>query len=274
MCGLDVRPLITKSGPRQRLLGEFMLGNLRPVVMATTSTPSVLNLESSAARMESVDGSCPLNQQLPLGPPVSGSGSQNPAIRSGLQNSRTYSTVDCPPPTLAEWVDMTRPVVLQPVLSGITAWKPGTLGLYARPRGAQDPGSWPTALPIWKVRVDGLKPMEAMFQFADNITQSALYIAADDWTRKAGKEWSVGKRFGAFNSAAEFVTNFLEISSNRCFYEIIRKDRPCKAYFDLEAEAGAMKDVSCGMQLFVSGGHVWNFAGQRMGSRVLADSHI
>jgi len=38
----------------------------------------------------------------------------------------------------------------------------------------------------------------------------------------------------------DFVTNFLEISQNRCFYEIIRKDRPCKAYLDLEAEAGVM----------------------------------
>jgi hypothetical protein len=40
----------------------------------------------------------------------------------------------------------------------------------------------------------------------------------------------------------EFVTNFLEISPNRCFYEIIRNSRPCKAYLDLEADAGAMSE--------------------------------
>ncbi len=50
----------------------------------------------------------------------------------------------------------------------------------------------------------------------------------------------IGKWYGAFRSAVEFITNFLEISGNRCFYEIIRQDRPCKAYLDLEADAGAM----------------------------------
>ncbi len=79
-----------------------------------------------------------------------------------------------------------------------------------------------------------------MFQIADNLSPSAFYIAADDWTRKDGKKWGIGKRYGAFCSAGEFVTNFLEISWNRCFYEIICQDRPCKAYLDLEADAGAM----------------------------------
>ena len=63
-----------------------------------------------------------------------------------------------------------------------------------------------------------------------------------DWTRKQGKEWGIGKRFGAFRDVEEFVTHFLEISHNRCFYEIIRKDRQCKAYFDLEADAGALTE--------------------------------
>ena len=54
--------------------------------------------------------------------------------------------------------------------------------------------------------------MEAMFQVADNLSNSAFYIAADDWTRKAGKEWGIGKRFVAFHNAVEFVTGFLEIS--------------------------------------------------------------
>jgi hypothetical protein len=87
------------------------------------------------------------------------------------------------------------------------------------------------------------KPQEAMFQVADKISSTAFYIAADDWTRPHGKAWVVGKRFGAFKNAVDFVTDFLEISHNRCFYEIIRKDRPCKAYLDLEADAGAITEV-------------------------------
>jgi hypothetical protein len=81
-----------------------------------------------------------------------------------------------------------------------------------------------------------------MFQAADNLSPSAFYIAADDWTRREGKEWVISKRYGAFRSVTDFVTNFLEISTNRCFYEIIRKDRPCKAYLDLEADAGTMTE--------------------------------
>ena len=79
-----------------------------------------------------------------------------------------------------------------------------------------------------------------MFKVADSILEDASYIAADDWTRQEGESWHAGKRYGAFRSAVEFVTNMLEISSNRCYYEIIRENRPCKAYMDLEAEAGAM----------------------------------
>jgi hypothetical protein len=46
--------------------------------------------------------------------------------------------------------------------------------------------------------------------------------------------------FGAFQSVYAFILQFLEIAPHRCFYEIIREDRPCKAYFDLEAAPGAM----------------------------------
>jgi len=118
------------------------------------------------------------------------------------------------------------------------------MGLYPLPIGAQPSGSpaWQQNLPLWKVWVDGLKPQQAMFQIADNLSSSAFYIAADDWTRKNGKEWGIGKRYGAFRTVEDFVTSFLEICANRCFYEIIRKDRPCKAYLDLEADAGAMTE--------------------------------
>ena len=47
-----------------------------------------------------------------------------------------------------------------------------------------------------------------------------------------------GKIFGAFRCPIDFVTQLLEIASTRCFYEIIRADRECKAYFDLEVAPG------------------------------------
>jgi hypothetical protein len=62
--------------------------------------------------------------------------------------------------------------------------------------------------------VEGLKPQQTMFRVADNISKSAFYIPAEDWTRKDGKDFGVGpvgERFGAFCSAVYFVTIFLEI---------------------------------------------------------------
>ena len=126
-------------------------------------------------------------------------------------------------------MDVSRTIVLKPSSAGITPWVPGTQPLYPRPRGAHFSPGWPESLPIWRVRVNGLKPQAAMFRVADNISPTAFYIAADEWTRKDGKQWGVGKIFGAFRNAIEFVTNLLEISQHRCFYEIVRQDRPCKA---------------------------------------------
>ena len=74
-----------------------------------------------------------------------------------------------------------------------------------------------------------MMPHHVMFQIADNLSSNAFYIAADDWTRRNGKEWGTGKGFSAFRDVEEFVTIFLVISQTRCFHEIIRKDRPCKA---------------------------------------------
>ncbi len=79
-----------------------------------------------------------------------------------------------------------------------------------------------------------------MFQVADNISQTAFYIATDDWTQKPDEEWKVTKRYGAFHNAVAFTTSMLKKSTNRCFYEIIRQNRPCKAYIDLEDEPGAL----------------------------------
>lgn len=136
--------------------------------------------------------------------------------------------------------DMTRQVIQRSMKKDATPWTPGTLGLHPRPRGAPYTQQLPTTLPIWKIWIDGLRSQDAMFKVADSISEDAFYIAADDWTRQGGESWHAGKRYGAFRSAVEFVTNMLEISSNRSYYEIIRENRPCKAYMDLEAEAGAM----------------------------------
>jgi hypothetical protein len=102
------------------------------------------------------------------------------------------------------------------------------------------------SFPLWEVRVDGLKPQQSMFQTAENLSSNAFYIAVDDWIQRNGRTWGIGKRYGAFHNAIEFVTNFLEISPHdgphQCFYEIIGNGRPCKAYVDLEADAGAMTE--------------------------------
>ncbi len=60
-----------------------------------------------------------------------------------------------------------------------------------------------------------------MFQTADNISSTAFYIAADEWTRLDGQARGVGEMFGAFRSAIDFVSDMLEMATTRCFYEII-----------------------------------------------------
>ena len=93
---------------------------------------------------------------------------------------------------------MSRRIVLRTAAGSATPWIPGTLGLYSRPRGAQPSSKWPTSFPVWNVRVDGLRRQQAMFQTADNLSAQAFYIAADEWTRKDGQDWGIGKLFGAF----------------------------------------------------------------------------
>ena len=61
-----------------------------------------------------------------------------------------------------------------------------------------------------------------------------MYIAADVWVQRKATDWKLGKIFGAFRDPVRFVRQLLEISPNRCFYEIIREGRACKAYFDME----------------------------------------
>ena len=83
-------------------------------------------------------------------------------------------------------IDMTRKVLLKSVRQDATPWTLGTLGLYPRPRVALYTQQLPTALPMWKIWLDGLRPQDAMFKVADSISEDAFYIAADDWTCQGG----------------------------------------------------------------------------------------
>lgn len=146
-----------------------------------------------------------------------------------------------------------RRIVLKSEIPGSLPWTPGTQALYPRPIGAQRSDAQATSFPVWNPRVRGIGRQQAMFLAADSIDHSnrgiantesgpsqppTFYMAADVWTRKPGGSWGLGKIFGAFENPHAFVTQLLEVAHNRCFYEIIRAGRECKAYFDLEASPG------------------------------------
>jgi hypothetical protein len=86
-----------------------------------------------------------------------------------------------------------------------------------------------------------------MFHLADEIEagapeHSVFYVAADIWSTDK-KGWSLVKVYGAFRDSIQFALQVLmgaHRAPTRCFYELIREGRPCKAYFDLEVEPGIM----------------------------------
>ena len=122
------------------------------------------------------------------------------------------------------------------VASSLTPWIPGTQGLYPRF------GRGNAKFPLWNARVEGMRRQQALFALSDQICSNAFYVAADVWT-PSNKGWKLGKIFGAFSDATSFAYQVLmgpQRALTRCFYEIIREGRPCKAYFDLEVEPGVM----------------------------------
>ena len=164
-------------------------------------------------------------------PHITGTASRQPGSNSSDKN--THIPPSAPPPD--------RLIRLCVPPTGKEGWRPGAGGLYPRPRGASPFGTTPYCLPIWNPKTEGVGRQQAMFDIADGLSPSgAFYVAADVWTKRDGKDWSLGKVFGAFQSANAFLSQLLEIAPHRCFYEIIRENRPCKAYFDLEAAPGAM----------------------------------
>ena len=124
-------------------------------------------------------------------------------------------------------------------LPGLTPWVPGTSALYVPPTRGLPPEAQQT-FPVWNVKQAGVGWQQAMFTAADRISLSAFYVAADVWTKKGTTDWALGKIFGAFSSASDFVAQLLTNAPTRCFYEVIREGRACKAYFDLEADPGVM----------------------------------
>jgi hypothetical protein len=100
------------------------------------------------------------------------------------------------PVSVAEEMSMSRFIILKPPAPNSTPWNAGTQGLYPRPKGALSPNTsaWQESFPLWKVRVDGLEPQQAMLQIADNLSSNSFYIAADDWTHRNGRIWGIGKR--------------------------------------------------------------------------------
>jgi hypothetical protein len=196
LTSLRARPAL----PQQRVLRNFF-GALLPQPEVNSSPSIVDSIELSTAPLK------------------------NPAMEQNCDLHTEVQRLITDPPTQrnAELVARSRLIVVQPTAPNSTPWIPGTKGLYPRPRGSQLVGSsaWqqiPPAATLWNVRVEELRPQEAIFQVADNLSTNAFYIAADDWTRKDGKDWGIGKRYGAFRSVEDFATSFLEISQNRCFY--------------------------------------------------------
>ena len=105
-------------------------------------------------------------------------------------------------------------------LEMIRPWVPGTRVVYRKQRGGPTRAA-EQGFPIWAVASQ--PPQEAMFNAADQICPQAFYVAADQWS-----DSRIVKEFGAFGTAEDFLTT-LNRSVVRCYYEVIRADRPCKA---------------------------------------------
>ena len=141
-----------------------------------------------------------------------------------LRPAQLYSVASVPPP---------------PVIPGLAPWTPGTQGIY--PNFGRTAGQFP----VWNVRIKNMRMQDAMFTVSDQISSSAFYVSADVWSRDK-ESWKLTKIYGAFLDAVNFARQVLfgvHRAPTRCFYELIRENRPCKAYFDLEAEPGSMSSA-------------------------------
>jgi len=138
--------------------------------------------------------------------------------------------------------DVVEEVIPPPPVGPVTAAN----GRYAFPpirSGATD-----TDLLVWKPYDQSCSRQSLVFDSADLLGASAFFVAAEIWRRSAaggtGSKRETTRTFGAFASARHFATCLLMQSPVRCYYEIIRADRPCKAYLDLEAVCSALQGQS------------------------------
>jgi hypothetical protein len=163
--------------PRQRVLGDFF-GALLPTVVVHSTVPDSALSVSSTTPPEPPEQNSGLSQGLAAQPLIlTDNDSAQPEIPSVISDDPRPPTeaARVPPPNVyAEQVTTSLPIVLRPATLNSTQWIPGTMGLYPRPKGALSPSSadWLKSFPLWKVRVDGLKPQQAMFQIADSLSDS------------------------------------------------------------------------------------------------------
>ena len=132
------------------------------------------------------------------------------------------------------------------IIPNLSPWIPGTLGLYPNFARATTHNGAALEPNFFRFGITAFrKCQEAMFHAADQAAKFAFYIAADVWSR-GKKDWQVSKVYGAFRDGVSFAMQAMtgiHRAPTRCFYDIIRSGRPCKAYFDLEVEPGVMGAV-------------------------------
>jgi hypothetical protein len=148
-----------KPDRKQRVLGDFfrLLPDGDPLAVGLSSSPEV-SAALSDQPMASMDpGSKEPSPRPPMKAPrvtadigtaTCGSPSNIPQV--------PFPAVDAHPRSegaASTRLDTSRLIVVKPAVPGSTPWKPGTMGLYPLPIGAQPSGSpaWQQNLPLWKV---------------------------------------------------------------------------------------------------------------------------
>ena len=222
-----VKPTAPKKDPRQRTLKDVWPQSL------------------SVSRQSTL----PADTEVPIavvnGQRTPGVGHEgSPKIDVHLANQSPHVTV---PPRQKTLLFRLALIPDPRVVPGLNSWIPGTQGLYPKFAPVATSGDSASQFPVWNVHVAGMRRQQAMFHLADEIEagapeHSVFYVAADIWSTDK-KGWSLVKIYGAFRDSVQFVLQVLmgaHRAPTRCFYELIREGRPCKAYFDLEVEPGIM----------------------------------
>jgi hypothetical protein len=79
------------------------------------------------------------------------------------------------------------------------AWKPGTDGLYPRPRGARPPTEHSTRLPVWNPRVEGVRRQQAMLDTADRLSVTSRSVLCSRGCMDQEKRTGLGLREGIWS---------------------------------------------------------------------------